>query len=99
MFLFVREKEFRLREREGVLLPFDLNKGVFIICFEQRSIYNLLFDLFRQREMASAFYTDRLLTRLGPKMEKHLNYQLRLELFGSNHTWWSGLGTRSLGSN
>lgn len=28
-----REREFRLREREGVLLPFDLNKGVFIICF------------------------------------------------------------------
>lgn len=87
----VCERERIQAEREG--------GSSFAFWFKQRSIYNLLFYLFRQREMASAFYTNRLLTGLGPKMEKHLNYQLRLELFGSNHTWWSGLGTRSLGSN
>ena len=65
----------------------------FTFLFEQRSIYNLLFDLFRQREMALAFYTDRLLIGLGPKMESRLNY------YESNHTWWFVLGTRSLGSN
>ena len=89
MFLF--EKERIQAEKAGGIS--------FTFLFEQRIIYNLLFDLFRQREMALAFYTDRLLTGLGPKMESRLNYQLRLGLFESNHTWWSVLGTRSLGSN
>ena len=64
MFLF--EKERIQAEKAGGIS--------FTFLFEQRIIYNLLFDLFRQREMALAFYTDRLLTRLGPKMESRLNY-------------------------